>query len=114
MASAIQQAVTLHRQGQLGEAERLYVDILQSEPGHFDALHLLGVLMHQRGRSAEALGLIAKAIERNARSADAHTNFGRVLAALKRTEEAVASFDKALALKPDHTEALCHRGNALF
>jgi tetratricopeptide (TPR) repeat protein len=113
MASAIQQAVALHRQGQLGEAERLYTAVLAAEPSHFDALHLLGVLMHQRGRSADALDLIAKALAANDRSADARANFGRVLGALKRNDEAVTSFDKALALKPDHAEALFHRGNAL-
>jgi tetratricopeptide (TPR) repeat protein len=114
MASAIEQAVALHRQGQLGEAERLYHSVLAADPSHFDALHLLGVLMHQRGRSADALDLIAKALAANARSADAHANFGRVLAALGRREEALQSFDNALALKPDHAEALFHRGNMLM
>jgi tetratricopeptide (TPR) repeat protein len=114
LPDAIQQAVTLHRQGRLDDAERLYTTILQAKNNHFDALHLLGVLMHQRGRSADALALIAKAIETNAHSADAHANFGRVLAALGRLDEAIASFDRALALKPDHVEALFHRSNALM
>ena len=111
--SIIQLALTLHQQGQLDEAERLYTRILQDQHDHFDALHLLGALMHQRGRSEEALNLIAKALATNARSADAYANQGRVLAALKRHDEALASFDRALAIKPDHLEALFHRGNAL-
>jgi tetratricopeptide (TPR) repeat protein len=111
--STIRQAVTLHQQGQLDEAERLYTRILQDQHDHFDALHLLGVLMHQRGRSEEALDLIAKALATKARSADAYANHGRVLTALRRHDEALASYDLALALKPDHLEALFHRGNAL-
>jgi tetratricopeptide (TPR) repeat protein len=108
------QAVTLHQQGRLDDAERLYNGVLQGKPGDFDALHLLGVLMHQRGRSGEALKLIAKALESGARSADAHANQGRVFAALGRHAEAVESFEKALALKDDHIEALFHRGGSLI
>jgi tetratricopeptide (TPR) repeat protein len=113
LPQAIQQAARLHRQGQLGEAERLYGGILEAKPDHFDALHLLGVLMHQRGRSSQALALIARALATGARSADAYSNHGRVLGALQRNDEALASFDNALALKPDHLEALFHRGNTL-
>lgn len=113
LPDAIRQAVDFHRQGRLDDAERLYTAILQAQRNHFDALHLLGVLMHQRGRSADALTLIAKALQENAQSADAQANFGRVLAALNRHDEAIASYDRALALVPGHIEALFHRGNAL-
>ena len=36
-------------------AEDLYRQVLGAQPDNFDALHLCGVLMQQRGRSAEAL-----------------------------------------------------------
>ena len=65
---SLQQAVTLHQQGRLDDAERLYNGVLRGAPRDFDALHLLGVLMHQRGRSAEALKLIAKALRVDAKS----------------------------------------------
>ena len=42
----------------LAEAEKVYVTILNERPNHFDALHLLGVLRHQQGNSAEAVRLI--------------------------------------------------------
>ncbi len=87
--------------------------MLGAQPGHFDALHLCGVLMQQRGRSAEALELIGAALEANARVAAAHCNYGLVLAALGRNDEALASYQRALALKPDYAEALYNRGNAL-
>ena len=38
------QGVALHRQGKLVEAERIYGEVLQQQPNHFDALHLLGVI----------------------------------------------------------------------
>ncbi|MGA7974618.1 MAG: tetratricopeptide repeat protein [Pseudolabrys sp.] len=110
----IQQAITLHQQGQLDGAERLYTQILEIHHGHFDALHLLGVLMHQRSRPKEALDLIAKALAINPQSADAHANQARVLAGLGRYEAALTSYEHALALQPDDTAVLCDRPKILY
>ncbi len=111
---SIRHAVALHRSGRLDDAEKLYNGILRDTRDHFDALHLLGVLMQQRGRSTEALALIDRALQVNARSADALRNHGLVLAALRRFDAALASFDRALALQPDHPETAFRRGNVLM
>jgi Flp pilus assembly protein TadD len=58
-------AMRHHQAGNLGEAERLYRLILQEEPRHGDALHLLGVLHHQSGRNEAAVELIRQAIAQN-------------------------------------------------
>src|ERR1700757_3346487 len=102
----IAQAVTLHRQGRLREAEQVYASILAENPGQFDALHLLGLARHQQGHAVEALGLIGAALRARPGSADALSNYGLVLDALKRHEEALASFDRALALDGRHVNAL--------
>ena len=39
----------LHLRGQFAEAEKIYKSILKTEPKHFDAAHLLGVIALQRG-----------------------------------------------------------------
>ena len=59
----IKQAISLHREGRLAEAERLYLTVLRAKPNHFDAQHMLGVLRHQQGRNAEAIGLLGGAVE---------------------------------------------------
>jgi tetratricopeptide (TPR) repeat protein len=114
LAQAIEQAVALHRQGDLGRAEKIYTRILKARRDHFDALHLLGLLKHQTGKAGEAYRLITAALAVNPRSADARTNLGLVLHALKRDTDALASFEQALALDPDHVEALNNRGTALL
>jgi tetratricopeptide (TPR) repeat protein len=106
---ALREAETLHRQGRLEEAERIYAAIVACMPDHFDALHLLGVLRQEQSRPAEALSLIAAALRLNARSAEAHTNYGVVLDALGRHDEALASFERALAIDPEHAGALAER-----
>jgi protein O-GlcNAc transferase len=56
-----------HQAGRLNEAERLYLLILQTDPLHADALHLLGVLAHQIGRNDVAVDLIGRAVAQNGR-----------------------------------------------
>ena len=114
MSQAIQRAAQLHQQGQLDEAETLYTAILSTQPGHFDALHLLGVLRFQRGRNAEALDLIRAALNLEPNAVAALSNIGLVHAKLNQPERALASYDKALAVKPDYAEALYNRGLALI
>ena len=41
---ALQRGIAAHRDGNLQDAERVYRAILQSEPGHPDANHNLGVV----------------------------------------------------------------------
>jgi len=113
LQSTLQQAVALHREGRLDDAERLYQGVLTGAPKNFDALHLLGVLMKQRGRTADALALIDRALAVNARSADALMNRANVLFAMQRFAEALNGYDKALALKPDDARLVSNRGNTL-
>jgi tetratricopeptide (TPR) repeat protein len=113
LGQTIQDALALHRQGRLDEADKIYGRVLKVLPDHFDALHLGGMLKLQRGRAGEAYRLISAALKVDPGSADALSNLGLVLQALKRDAEALASFEKALALAPDHVEALNNRGRAL-
>ncbi len=50
------------RPARLGEAETIYRQMLNAEPGHLDAFHLLGVVALQRGRAQEAVDLISQSL----------------------------------------------------
>ncbi|WP_374580430.1 tetratricopeptide repeat protein [Pseudoduganella sp.] len=109
----LQQAVSLHQQGDLGRAQELYDRVLRAEPLNFDALHLSGVLARQQGEPGRALAMIDGALALDAGRAIAHCNRGVVLQDMARYDEALASFERALALQPDYAVALSNRGNAL-
>lgn len=98
-----------HRAGRLGEAEAGYRRILAAEPGHPDALHLLGLLAHQLGRHEAALPLIVEAIRTRPEGGMFH-NLGLVLRALGQLQAAMESFDKAIAALPGFADA--HTGRA--
>jgi tetratricopeptide (TPR) repeat protein len=107
------QALALHKAGDLIEAEKLYRQVLKVKPDHFDSLHLLGVSYLQRSRYAEAVRIIDMALKINPHSAFAHNNRGNALKELKRFDEALESHDRAIEHKPDYADALFYRGNTL-
>lgn len=98
-------AIRHHQTGQLGHAEQGYRAVLAIEPRNADALHLLGVIAHQRGHNDAALDLIGRAIGQNARVAAFHNNHGNVLGQLGRQAEAIAAYRRAIGLQPEHAEA---------
>ena len=113
VAEAIREAVGLHQLGRLDVAAQLYAAILEVQPDHFDALHLLGVLSQQRGESEEAQRLLEAALAVNPASADAQSNYGLMLHSLERHDEALARFDRALALDARHVGAHVSRADTL-
>ena len=114
VAQAVEAAVALHRGGWLDKAENLYREILKVSPGHFDALHLLGLVRQQRGESQDALRLIDSALAILPDNAPALSNRGAVLQSIGRHDEALASFDRSLGLVPDYVDAHSNRGNVLY
>jgi len=113
IAQILQDALSLHQQGRLREAEKLYARVLKAAPDNFDALHLLGLIHAQNGQMGEAHRLMSAALKINPNVPDVLINFANVLHGLKRDDEALASIDKALALRPGDPDALLHRGNTL-
>jgi predicted O-linked N-acetylglucosamine transferase (SPINDLY family) len=112
-AALFRHGFALHQQGDLSQAADAYRKVLAVQPGHFDALHCLGIICLQRGDPQQALDLIGRAITVNAAIPEAHSNLGIALSDLRRPAEAVQSYDKAIALKPDYADAHNNRGNAL-
>jgi protein O-GlcNAc transferase len=113
LQSRFREGLALHRQGDLAGAERVYREVLDQQPQHFDSLHMLGVIALQTRRTERGIELIRKAIGLNEKVAAAHNNLGKALLDLGRPEEALASFDRAIALDPGFAEAHVNRGNAL-
>jgi predicted O-linked N-acetylglucosamine transferase (SPINDLY family) len=107
------EGLALHQQGRLADAERIYQEVLERLPGHFDAWHLLGLVAAQTGRSERGLELITRAIALDPNVAVAHSNRAKALNDIKRYEEAIVSCDAATALSPDLAAAYVNRGDAL-
>ncbi len=113
IAATLQRAVELHVRGAAAEAVQLYATILEQQPGHADALHLLGVAETQLGRAQLGADLITRSLAINPDQPAAVANLGNALLALSRSEEALVAYEWALRLSPDYAPAHVGRGNAL-
>src|SRR3990172_6981841 len=82
----LERAIRLHNEGKLDAAEALYRELLHDTPGHQAALHLSGVIAHQRGRYREAVTLIEMALAGGATTPAIHTNLGVAYRALGELE----------------------------
>jgi tetratricopeptide (TPR) repeat protein len=96
--AALQYAAVARQQGRPQEAERLYRQILESDPRRYEALHGMAVLCGQSGRLDEALRYFDRAAAVQPRNGAVHYNRAKVLHALRRYQEALADCDRALAL----------------
>ncbi|MFK2879374.1 tetratricopeptide repeat protein [Rhodanobacter hydrolyticus] len=95
-----------HQADDLATAERLYREVLELRVAQPDALHYLGVLCHQNGRSDEGVELIRTALQVTPRHPDAHNNLGNIHKECGRLREAEACYRKSLECSPQHHHAL--------
>jgi Tfp pilus assembly protein PilF len=109
----VQNALRYHRAGQLSEAERLYLQVLEIDGNHADSLHLLGVIAFQSGRHNVAVQMIRKAIAINKNGASYYSNLGNALQAQGKLDEAAEEYRHSLVLRPDSTEVRVNLGNVL-
>lgn len=115
---SVDQALTLasqlQSQGRLQESEYFLRQILQTQPNHAFALHLLGVLAHQCGQPELAIDLIRKAVQNNNQVALFHANLGEMNRQLGNLDEAVVHGERAVALDPGMAMAHGNLGIAYF
>jgi len=107
-------AVNHHRAEQLAQAEALYQQALAANPKHADALHMLGVLYYQAGRSELAVNSIAQALAINPKDTDYLNHYGLALRAAKQPEAAIKSFQQAILLQPKDPDLQLNLANTLL
>lgn len=110
LSEAFQLALEHHRAGRLDRAELLYRRILEHEPDHADALHLLGAIAHQAGRHAAAVECISRAITLYPTEAAYHNNLGEAYRAMGKLDDATACYRRALELADDMAAVHCNLG----
>jgi predicted O-linked N-acetylglucosamine transferase (SPINDLY family) len=111
--SHFREGAALHQAGQLDQAYEIYCAVLKRDPGHFNALHLSGLIAAGRRQFEDARDFMARAIAVRPAHAIAHYNYGTVLEGLKQYRAAIDNYDVAIRLKPDFAEAYNNRGSAL-
>ena len=94
----LQAAIDRHRAGDLDGAAAAYGHLLAANPADADALNLLGVALHQQGRTEAALERLHAAVKARRKDAGIHYNLGTVFIDAGRYAEAEAALRAALKL----------------
>ncbi|HUB24702.1 MAG TPA: tetratricopeptide repeat protein [Tepidisphaeraceae bacterium] len=110
---ALNLAIHHHQSGDLPGAEKIYRQILTTDPNDLDALYLLAQVSLQAGRGEEALKLIRRAIAIDSRVAELHQVLGSILESRNELDHAIDAHRQALALNPDLGAAHSGLGHAL-
>ncbi len=110
---SIDDAIRHHQAGRLREAERLYRSMLDAEPRHPDALHLLGVLLTQVGELDDAVAHIQAALNVNRDSPQFQSSLAQAYFRSGKLAEAIETLERVVARQPDSFQAFSDLGAAL-
>jgi hypothetical protein len=97
----VARALALHQSGRPAEAGALYQAVLGADPGHFEALHFLGLVQAQRGNFHEADGLMSRSLVVNSGTTDAALGpapvFARLALDARTRRQSLVSLGKAVS-----------------
>lgn len=113
VVSSLNAAVAFHQAGELERAEAIYRDVLTRAPSNPDALHLLGVVLTQRGQPADAIPLLRRAITSGGERPAFLSSLGIAHRGLAEHDASIAAYRRAIAADPDHAESWINLGNSL-
>jgi predicted O-linked N-acetylglucosamine transferase (SPINDLY family) len=99
-----------HQAGELDKAASLYESILATEPTYSEAIHLLGLVYHQRGQHRAAERIIRHAIGLNQSEPLYLKNHAVVLQVLGEFENSIVSCANAIQLNPNYGDAHYQKG----
>jgi tetratricopeptide (TPR) repeat protein len=110
----LEQAIALHRQGRLPEAEQAYRAILARDPANAEVGHLLGTLALDAGLPQAAVPILEHVVTLQPANPAFHVSLGTGYAQAGRPADALRSFDQALTLDDGFFPAHFQRGIALM
>ncbi len=129
-----QQAIALHKQGQLDEAAALYQKLLETDSTNPDLWHLRGLAAYHQGQPEEAarhialatvlkpampqywlsLGEVRQGLEGQALpAADAYNHAGNALQEQCRFADSLLAYDRGLVLDPANPSIIVNRAACL-
>ncbi|HAJ27766.1 MAG TPA: chemotaxis protein CheR [Syntrophus sp. (in: bacteria)] len=109
--SLYEQADNFFAQGEYHRAEELLERLIESSPGHAEALSLLGRVCANQGRLDDALRFIEEAISVDTMNPGRHYLHASILIEMGRRPEAMTALKKAIYIDTDFALAYFAMGN---
>jgi tetratricopeptide (TPR) repeat protein len=98
--------------GNLVQAETICRNIINKNPQHAEALHLMGIIQLQSGKLHDAEASLRTALQIKPDEAPAYSSLGNVLTRLGKFEEAVECHKHAVSLIPSSAKARSNLASA--
>jgi tetratricopeptide (TPR) repeat protein len=111
--SALNEAISMHKTGELQLAFNRYMDVIDEEPKNFMALHLAGIVLVQVAHFEKALHLLDRALAIKPNDFEVQYNRANALCGLNKHKEALTGYGKALEINPYSALAFLGQGNVL-
>ncbi len=106
----LQQAISLHAQGDVLQAAALFRRVLKLEPANAVALHGLGMIAAELGEFAESVRVLGRLVGMHPGDAALRNNYANALRASGDREAALGQYAEAIRLQPDYARAWSNRG----
>ena len=98
-------ALQHQKKNNLKIAEKLYEEILKTDPNYAGAHNNLGVISRSIGKIEKAISCYEKVIQIHPNYAGAHYNLGMVFNELGKPQKAKNCYEKAIQIDPNHVDA---------
>jgi Tfp pilus assembly protein PilF len=109
--NSIHVAFQQYQAGNLQQAKRLCMEILEEQPNNEECLYLLGIVYAGLEEYDLAIQNIERSLQSNIRNADAYLALGAIFQKKGLFDEAINFYRKALEIDPDFAEAYENLGD---
>ena len=110
VTEAIAAAGKLCNAGKLDQAESIARQVLTARPNMADAHNILGVVLHRKGQTDDAITSVRRAIKLNNTAPNYFANLGEMERVKGHLDIAVAALSRAVKLNPRSPQALNNLG----
>lgn len=114
VSNALAAALEAYNKGNFDRAEAFCREVIKARPRNAEAFNLLGIVLHSKGDTREAIKAVKKATALNGSLANYHSNLGEMNRLVGRLGDAVVSLRRALTLNPNYVQAHNNLGITYF
>ena len=106
LSKTFNQGDLLYSQNQLEKAEKIFIEVIATQPEHLMANNKLGLIYLKREQYIKAEAIFIKLIEIAPRNALFYSNLGLSLYNQQKLEHAKQAYEKAVSLEPKESRLL--------